>query len=219
MCQKVRHETAFPLSTSVSSAQTQHQVQRRLLLNVIIRQSAPILQLLTRENQTLLLGRDTLLILNLRLHILNGVIGLHIQSDGLSRQSLDENLHRTAAQAQHQMQSRLFLNVIAAQRTPILQLLSGEDQTLLLGRNALLVLNLGLHVLDRIIRLHVERDRPSREGLDEDLHRTTAQTEDEVQRRLLLNVIIREGSPILELFARENQTLLLGRDSLLILNL
>merc|ERR1712013_323727 len=210
MCQKVRHETAFPLSTSVSSAQTQHQVQRRLLLNVIIRQSAPILQLLTRENQTLLLGRDTLLILNLR---------LHIQSDGLSRQSLDENLHRTAAQAQHQMQSRLFLSVIVAQRTPILQLLSRENEALLLGRNALLVLNLGLHVLDRIIRLHVERDRPSREGLDEDLHRTTAQTEDEVQRRLLLNVIIREGSPILELFARENQTLLLGRDSLLILNL
>merc|ERR1719319_454368 len=56
---------------SVSSAQTQHQMQRRLLLNIIIRQRTPILELFARENQSLLLGRNSLLILNLRLHILN----------------------------------------------------------------------------------------------------------------------------------------------------
>merc|ERR1712129_488927 len=112
-------------SLSVSSAQTQHQMQSRLLLDVVIGEGAPILELFARKDQTLLLGRDTLLILNLRLDILDRVVGLHVQSDGLSRQRLHEDLHRTAAQTQHQMQRRLLLNVIVGEGTAILQLLSG----------------------------------------------------------------------------------------------
>lgn len=36
---------------------------------------------------------DPLLILNLRLHILNRITGLHIQRDRLARQCLDKDLH------------------------------------------------------------------------------------------------------------------------------
>merc|ERR1719362_1418852 len=61
-------------SLSVSSAQAKHQVQRRLLLDVVVRQRAAILELLAREDQTLLLGRDALLVLDLGLHVLDGVI-------------------------------------------------------------------------------------------------------------------------------------------------
>jgi hypothetical protein len=55
-------------------------------------------------------------------------------------------------------------------------------------------------------------------GLDEDLHATT-QAEDEVERRLLLDVVIRQGATVLELLACEDQALLVRRDALLVLNL
>ena len=47
---------------------------------------------------------------------------------------------------------------------------TSEDETLLVGRDALLVLDLGLDVVDGVRGLHFERDRLSGEGLDEDLH-------------------------------------------------
>ncbi len=42
------------------------------------------------------------------------------------------------------MQSRLFLDVVVAQGAAILELLAGENETLLVGRDTLLVLDLGL---------------------------------------------------------------------------
>ena len=52
-----------------------------------------ILQLLAREDEPLLVGRYSLLVLYLGLHILDGVGGLHLQGDGLTRQGLDKDLH------------------------------------------------------------------------------------------------------------------------------
>jgi hypothetical protein len=68
-------------------------VQRRLLLDVVVRQGAAILQLLARKNQTLLIGRNTLLILDLLLDVLNGVRSLSLECDCLSSESLDKDLH------------------------------------------------------------------------------------------------------------------------------
>jgi len=48
------------------------------------------------------------------------------------------------------MQCGLFLNVVVTQRTTILQLLSSEDESLLIWGNALLVLNLRLDIVDCI---------------------------------------------------------------------
>ena len=57
----------------------------------------------------------------------------------------------------------------------------------------------------------------TREGLDEDLHAAT-QAQHQVQRRLLLDVVVRERAAILELLAREDQALLIRRDALLVLD-
>ena len=76
-----------------TTTQTEDQVQGRLLLDVVVGESSPVLELLSGEDQTLLIRRDPLLILDLGLHILDGVAGLDIQGNGLTRQSLDENLH------------------------------------------------------------------------------------------------------------------------------
>ncbi|CAN6859553.1 unnamed protein product, partial [Brassica oleracea var. botrytis] len=82
--------------------------------------------------------------------------------------------HRTrdlkaTTETQHQMKSRLFLNVVVSQGTTILELLAGEDQTLLVGRNTLLVLDLSFHVVDGVGALHLECDSLSGESLNEDL--------------------------------------------------
>lgn len=71
-----------------TTAQTKHQVQGRLLLNVVVRQSAAVLQLLAGEDQTLLIWGNSLLVLNLGLDVLDGIRGLDIKSDGLSCDSL-----------------------------------------------------------------------------------------------------------------------------------
>ena len=48
---------------------------------------------------------------------------------------------------------------------------------------------------------------------------TTTEAEDEVKGRLLLDVVVGEGTAILKLLAGENQSLLIRGDALLILNL
>ena len=77
----------------------------------------------------------TLLVLDLGLDVLNGVRGLHLQRDGLAGERLDEDLH-AAAQAQHQVQRALLLDVVVGQRAPVLQLLARKDQALLVWRDA-----------------------------------------------------------------------------------
>ena len=56
----------------------------RLLLNVVVGQGTAILQLLTRENQALLVRRDTLLVLDLALNIVDSVARLDLEGDGLA---------------------------------------------------------------------------------------------------------------------------------------
>eukprot|EP00962_Isochrysis_galbana_P011696 scaffold3299_cov116-Isochrysis_galbana.AAC.1 len=58
-------------------------------------------------------------------------------------------LHATA-EAQHQVKGRLLLDVVVRQRAAVLELLAREDQTLLVRRDALLVLDLGLHIVNRV---------------------------------------------------------------------
>ena len=86
-------------------------MQRGLLLDVVVRQRAAVLQLLAREDQALLVRRDALLVLDLLLHVFNRVGRLHVQRDGLAGQRFHKNLH-AAAQAQHQVQRGLLLDVV-----------------------------------------------------------------------------------------------------------
>ena len=81
-------------------------MQSRLLLDVVVRKSATILELLTSKDQTLLVGGDTLLVcsgmlvllvgvggcvdglshtLNLGLDVVDGVRRLHLEGDSLPR--------------------------------------------------------------------------------------------------------------------------------------
>lgn len=59
-------------------------MERRLLLDVIICQGSSILKLLASKDKALLIGRDTLLVLDLLLHIFNSVAGLHLERDSFA---------------------------------------------------------------------------------------------------------------------------------------
>ena len=84
---------------------------------------------------------------------------------------------------------------------------SSPSSSPLVGRDAFFVLDLGLHVLDCVARLDLECDRFAREHLDKDLHSTT-QTQDRVQDRLLLDVVVAQSTTIFQLFSSKDKTLL-----------
>ena len=155
---------------SDSASQPKDQVQGRLLLDVVVAQSTTIFQLLPSKDQTLLVRWDPLLVLDLGFHILDRVRWLNVKSDCLASQSLDKDLH-SAAETKHQVQGRLLLDVVVAQSATIFQLLTSKDQTLLVRWDALLVLDLGFHILDRVRWLDIECNGFTREGFDENLHR------------------------------------------------
>jgi len=76
-----------------TTTQTENEVKGGLLLDVVVRESAAILKLLASEDQALLIGRDTLLVLDLCLHIIDRVRGLNLESDSFTRKGFYENLH------------------------------------------------------------------------------------------------------------------------------
>ena len=68
-----------------AAAEAEHEVEGRLLLDVVVREGATVLQLLPGEDEALLVRGDALLVLDLGLHIVDGVGGLDLEGDGLPR--------------------------------------------------------------------------------------------------------------------------------------
>ena len=62
-----------------------------------------------------------------------------------------------------------------------------------------------LDVIDgvRVRRLEFQSDSLAREGLNKNLHAST-KTKDSVNRRLLLDIVIRQSPPVLKLFASKD---------------
>ena len=204
-------------ASSVSTSESENQVKGRLLLNVVVRKGSAVLELLTSEDESLLIWWDALLVLDLGLDVLNGVSWLDIESDGLTSEGLDEDLH-TTSESQHKMESGLLLDVVVGEGSAVLELLSSEDESLLIWWDALLVLDLGFDIFNGVSWLDVKGDGLTSEGLDEDLH-TTSESEDEMESGLLLDVVVRESSSILELLSGEDESLLIWWDTFLVLDL
>lgn len=96
-----------------AASQSQNEMERRFLLDVVVRQSAAILQLLTSEDQPLLVGRYALLVLDLSFHILDCVRRLYLESDSFACESFHENLHCGVPINKNQIQlSALTTNLI-----------------------------------------------------------------------------------------------------------
>ena len=202
---------------SITTTETENQVEGGFLLNVVVTKGAAILKLLSGEDETLLVWRDAFLVLNFGLHVVNGVAWLNFKGDGLASQSLHKDLH-TTTETENQVEGRLLLDVVVTKGAAILKLLSSEDKTLLVWRDAFLVLNLGLHVVNGVAWLNFKGDGLASQGLHKDLH-TATETENQVEGGFLLDVVVTKGTAILKLLSSEDETLLIGWDAFLVLNL
>ena len=140
-----------------------------LLLDVVVRKGSAVLELLTSEDKSLLIWRNTFLVLDLGLDVLNSVGWLDIEGDGLTSEGLDEDLH-TTSESEDEMEGGLLLDVVIGESSSILELLSSEDESLLVWWDTLLILDLGLNVLDGVSWLNIKGDGLTSEGLNEDLH-------------------------------------------------
>merc|ERR1712228_828714 len=192
-------------------------MKSRLLLDVVVRKSSSIFQLFSCKDQPLLIWWDSLLVLNLGLHIFNGVRWLNFQSDGLSSESLDKDLH-SSSETENQMKSGLLLDVVIRESSAIFQLFSCKDQPLLIWWDSLLVLNLGLNIFNRVRRLNFQSDSLSSKSLNKDLH-SSSETKNQMKSGLLLDVVVRKSSSNFQLLSSKDQPLLIWWDSLLVLNL
>merc|ERR1711910_22295 len=154
-----------------------------LLLDVVVGESPSVLELLASKDQPLLVRGDALLVLDLGLHILDGVRGLDLEGNGLACEGLHEDLH-TSPKTENEMKGGLLLDVVVGEGPSVLKLLASKDQPLLVRGDALLVLDLGLHILDGVRGLDLEGNGLACEGLHEDLH-TSPKTENEMEGGLL----------------------------------
>ena len=82
-----------------TTAEAEHKVEGGLLLDVVVRESAAILELLASEDQALLVRGDALLVLDLGLDVVDGVGRLDLEVMVLPVRVL-ANLHTTAG-AEH----------------------------------------------------------------------------------------------------------------------
>ena len=80
------------------------------LLDVVVGEGAAVLELLASKDQALLVWGDALLVLDLGLHIVDGVRRLHLQGDGLAGEGLDETvgLSRSVINFRHRGKSFLL---------------------------------------------------------------------------------------------------------------
>ena len=73
-------------------------------------------------------------------------------------------------EAKDKVEGGLFLNVVVSKSTAILKLLASKDEALLVRRDALLVLDLLLDIVNRIARLNFKGDGLTSKSLYKDLH-------------------------------------------------
>jgi hypothetical protein len=79
---------------AVPPTQPQDQVKGGFLLDVVVAEGSSVLELFAGKDQSLLVRGNSLLVLDLGLDVVDGVGGFDVEGDGLTGQSLDENLLR-----------------------------------------------------------------------------------------------------------------------------
>merc|ERR1711937_930642 len=174
---------------TTTTSKSKDKMESRFLLDIVICKSSTIFQLLTSKDQTLLVRRNTLLILDLLLDIFNCVTRFNIQSDSFTSQSFDENLHSTTtSKSKDKMESRFLLDIIICKSSTIFQLLTSENQTLLIRRNTFLVLDFLLYILNGITGFNIQSNSFTSQCLHKNLHTTTtSKSKDKMESRFLLD--------------------------------
>ena len=88
----------------------------------------------------------------------------HLVAVVLGGKGLERGLNDTTTETEDKVESRLLLDVVVCQGASVLELLSCKDQALLVRRNAFLVLDLGLDIVNGVGSLDLQGDRFPGEG-------------------------------------------------------
>merc|ERR1719215_312658 len=160
-CSKEKH--------SLSASESEDEMEGGLLLDVVVREGSAVFELLSSEDESLLIGWNSFLVLDLGLDVLNSVSWLDIEGDGLTSESLDEDLH-TSSESEDEMEGGHLLDVVVGEGSTVFELLSSEDESLLIRWNSYLILDLGLDVLNGVSWLDIKSDSLTGKGLNENLH-------------------------------------------------
>ena len=186
------------------------------LANVVVSHGSSIFQALSCENQPLLVFWDTFLVMNLPLDGLNAVSSLDLDSNGLSCKCAHKNLH-SSPESEYEMESTLLSDVIVCHCPSIFEALSSEDKSLLAWGDSFFVLNFGLDSLNGVSAFDFHSHSLSCQCSHKDLH-SSSESEDHMNCALLLYVVVSEAPVILKLFACEDESLLVSRNSLSVLD-
>ena len=73
-------------------------------MDVVVGKRSSVLKLLSSEDESLLIWGNSFLVLDLSLDGFNGVGWFNVQSDGLSGEGLDEDLH-SSPESEHEVES------------------------------------------------------------------------------------------------------------------
>ena len=93
------------------------------------------------------------------------------------------------------MECRLFLDIVVWEGSSVFELFTSKDESLLVRRDSLFVLNFAFDVFNGVRSVNVKSNCFSSEGFDEDLH-STSESEDKVECWLFLDVIVWESSSV-----------------------
>ena len=76
-----------------TATKTENEMKSRFLLDVVVGESASVLELLASEDQALLVRGNSLLVLDFGLDIVDCIRAFHLKRDSLAREGLDKYLH------------------------------------------------------------------------------------------------------------------------------
>merc|ERR1739841_409837 len=125
---------------------------------------------------------------------------------------------QTSAKSQHQMKSGFFLDVVVRQGPSIFQLFSSKNQTLLVWWDTFFVLDLSFDIFNGIRSFNFQCDGFTSQCFHKYLHSTT-KSQHQMKSGLFLDVVVRQGPSIFQLFSSKDQTLLIWWDTFFVLDL
>jgi len=125
-------------------------VKDRFIFDVVVWESEVILKkLLSSEDESLLIRRDTFLVLNHGFDFMNSVRHINKEVQGLSSKGLEKDL-QTTSEFSLKDNGRILLNIVVRENAIIFKFLSSWDEYLLRRTYSFLAIDYGLDSDDSV---------------------------------------------------------------------
>ena len=124
----------------VSTSESQHKMEGWLFLNVVIRKSSSVLKLLSSEDKSLLVGGDSLSVLDFSFDALNCVCAVYPYGHCLASECSDEYLH-SSPESEYKVEGWFFADVVVCDASSVFKTFASKDKSLLVCWDSFLLLD------------------------------------------------------------------------------